>query len=81
MREVKSGPCISAATFSAIHEHVDYARQKHPWPKGYSDAQRYRAAADELHEVAEALLKGNKRAARLEWLDLIAVAVRAIEGD
>lgn len=72
---------ISHTTLNAIHRHVEHARVKHEWPVGYPDADKYRAAEKELHEVAAAMLKGDRRGVRQEALDCLAVLVRIVEGD
>ena len=83
---------ISPETLRAIHEHVEHARKKHPWP-GMKDclnssgvamlspAEKYRIAERELHEMGIAFLKGDARGVEKESLDCIAVLVRIVEGD
>ena len=71
---------IQHDTLRDIHRHVAHARQKHGW-KAIGPLDRYLVAERELHEFGIAMFKGDKRGARKEALDLIAVLVRVVEGD
>ncbi len=68
-------------TLRALHEHVEHARQKHPWPADMPDAEKFRIVERELHEMAAAMLKGDRRGAEKEAADCMAVLVRIVEGD
>lgn len=72
---------ITHATLRGIHEHVERARIKHPWPEYMSDEARFRAAERELNEMAAAMLKDDKAGTMREALDCIAVLVRIVEGE
>ena len=72
---------IQQLTITAIQEHLTHAREKHPWPDNMTDCERYRTVERELHEMGVAMLKGDKRGAKAEALDCIAVLIRIVEGD
>lgn len=72
---------IAHETLRAVHEHVEHARTKYPWPSGMTDAEKYRIAERELQEMGVAMLKGDARGVRDEALDCVAVLVRIAEGE
>lgn len=65
----------------SILSHLQHAREKHPWPDGMADADKYIIAERELHEMAAAMLKGDTRGVREEALDCVAVLIRIAEGE
>ena len=72
---------IQQLTTATIQEHLTHAREKHPWPDDMTDCEKYRTVERELNEMGVAMLKGDKRGAKTEALDCIAVLIRIVEGD
>ena len=71
---------MKPGTLDRIAKHVEHAREKHPeWRK----TPEYALSVMELewHEVVHALHWEGQKRVEEELLDLIAVAVRIIEGD
>jgi hypothetical protein len=65
----------------SIAEHVAHARDKHPWPKKLTEAEKFTIVEREINELAAAMLKNDKRGTRNEALDAIAVLIRIVEGE
>lgn len=72
---------ISFETLRDIHDHVDHARIKHPWPDNLPDSEKYRIVEHELHEMAAAMIKQDRRGVRKEALDAIAALIRIVDND
>ena len=78
---IGSNEVIQQLTIATIQEHLTHAREKHPWPDDMTDCEKYRIVERELNEMGVAMLKGDKRGAKAEALDCIAVLIRIVEGD
>lgn len=72
---------IQQLTIATILERLTHAREKHQWPDDMTDCEKYRTVERELNEMGVAMLKGDKRGAKAEALDCIAVLIRIVEGD
>ena len=79
---MNEGPIIGTTTWRGIHDHVDHARTKHPWPRGASNLYKTRVLLSEVREFLWAVfVERDAVRVREEALDVVAVLVRWIEGD